>query len=263
MGKGLILFDIDGTLLHAPGAGRPAFAQAFKEAFGWGQTADHINFYGATDLNVFRQICAERDVESTPAMEKAFFERLAPALEARLKERPPILFPNVENILKTLHDPPRPSLCSGHPSRGGELLNSPPSEGCSRPLQESRDGVGCSWKLGLVTGNIEATAWMKLRYVGIDHYFSFGGFSCNHADRAEIARLALKASGVENPGKVFLIGDTPNDINAAKANRFVSIAVATGGFDFQTLEKAGADFVFEDLTDTDRLLSILENGVME
>lgn len=224
MGKGLILFDIDGTLLHAAGAGRPAFAQAFKEAFGWEQTADHINFYGATDLNVFRQICTERGVESTPAMEKAFFERLAPALEARLKERPPTLFPNVGNFL----------------------------------AEVSRD-----WKLGLVTGNIEATAWMKLRYAGIDQYFSFGGFSCNHADRAEIARLALKASGVENPEKVFLIGDTPNDINAAKANGFISIAVATGGFDFQTLENAGADFVVQDLTDTDRLLSILENGVME
>lgn len=218
MGKGLILFDIDGTLLHAPGAGRPAFAQAFKEAFGWEQTTDHINFYGATDLNVFRQICAERGVESTPAMEKAFFERLAPALEERLKERPPILFPNV-----------------------GKFLSE----------------VSRYWKLGLVTGNIEATAWMKLRYAGIDQYFSFGGFSCNHADRAEIARNALKASGIENPDKVFLIGDTPNDINAAKANGFVSIAVATGGFDFQTLEKAGADFVFDDLTDTEGLLSIL------
>ena len=72
MGKGLILFDIDGTLLHAPG-GRAAFAQAFEEAFGWEQGVEHINFYGATDLNVFRGICVERGVESTPDMERAFF----------------------------------------------------------------------------------------------------------------------------------------------------------------------------------------------
>jgi len=224
MGKGLILFDIDGTLLHAPGAGRVAFAQAFKEAFGWEQTVEHINFYGATDLNVFRGICIERGIESTPDMERAFFERLAPALEARLKERPPILFPNIGII-----------------------------------LQE----VSKIWKLGLVTGNIEATAWMKLRSAGIDRYFSFGGFGCTHADRAEIARQALKNSGVEHPEKVFLIGDTPSDINAAKVNGFISIAVATGGFDFQTLEKSGADFVFEDLTDSDRLLSILGSGMVE
>jgi phosphoglycolate phosphatase len=218
MGKGLILFDIDGTLLHAPGAGRAAFTQAFKEAFGWDQTVEHINFYGATDLNVFRGICIERGVGSTPDMERAFFERLAPALETRLAERPPILFPNIGKLLEIL----------------------------------SRD-----WKLGLVTGNIETTAWMKLRYAGIDRYFSFGGFGCTHADRAEIARQALKATGGEHPEKVFLIGDTPSDIRAAKVNGFAAIAVATGGFDVQTLEKSGADFVFQDLTDTDRLLSIL------
>ncbi len=223
MGKGLILFDIDGTLLHAPG-GRAAFAQAFKEAFGWEQGVEHINFYGATDLNVFRGICVERGVESTPDMERAFFERLAPALETRLAERPPTLFPNVENVLRA---------------------------------------VSVDWKLGLVTGNIEATAWAKLHHAGIAHYFDFGGFGCTHADRAEIARQALKASGVERPGKVFLIGDTPNDINAAKVNGFIAIAVATGGFDSAALEKAGADFVFENLTDTERLLSILESGMVE
>jgi phosphoglycolate phosphatase-like HAD superfamily hydrolase len=217
MGKGLILFDIDGTLLHAPG-GRAAFAQAFKEAFDWEQGVEHINFYGATDLNVFRGICVERGVEPTADMERAFFERLAPALNSRLAENPPTLFPNVGNILELL-------------SKG--------------------------WKLGIVTGNIEAIAWAKLHHAEIAHYFDFGGFGCTHADRAEIARQALKASGVKHPEKVFLIGDTPSDISAAKVNGFISIAVATGGFDFQTLEKSGADFVLEDLTDTDRLLSIL------
>lgn len=219
MGKGLILFDIDGTLLHAPGAGRAAFAQAFKEAFGWEQTVEHINFYGATDLNVFRGICVERGIESTPAMERAFFERLALALETRLAECPPVLFPNVENILREV----------------------------------SKD-----WNLGIVTGNIEATAWAKLHHAGIAHYFSFGGFGCTHADRAEIARQALKASDVERPEKVFLIGDTPSDVNAAKVNGFTAIAVATGGFDCQELEKAGADFVFKDMTDDEGLLAVLE-----
>jgi phosphoglycolate phosphatase-like HAD superfamily hydrolase len=218
MQKGVILFDIDGTLLRAPGAGRPAFAQAFREAFGWEQTVEHINFFGATDLNVLRGICRERGVEPTEAMERAFFERLAPALEVRLAQRPPELFPNVGNLL--------------------EILSK-------------------EWKLGLVTGNIEATAWAKLRYAGIDRYFTFGGFSCRHADRAEIARLALQAAGITRPAKGILIGDTPNDILAAKANGLVSVAVATGGFDFQALEAAGADFVFEDFSDTERVLAAL------
>lgn len=219
MGKGLILFDIDGTLLHAPGAGRVAFARAFKAAFDWEQGVEHVNFYGATDLNVFRQICRERGTESTPAMEQAFFKHLVPALEERLTARPPVLFPNVENILREL---------------------------------------SADWKLGLVTGNIEANAWAKLRHAGIAEYFSFGGFGCTHADRAEIARQALKASGVEHPAKVFLIGDTPSDVNAAKVNGFTAIAVATGGFDSAALQKSGADFVFENLTDTERVMDVLE-----
>lgn len=221
MKKGLILFDIDGTLLHAPGAGRAAFAQAFKEAFDWEQEVEHVNFYGATDLNVFRTICIERGVESTADMERAFFDRLAPALEARLAERTPVIFPNVVTILEEV----------------------------------SRD-----WKLGLVTGNIEATAWAKLRYAGLDRFFSFGGFGCTHADRAEIARNALAKSGISRPVPGFLVGDTPSDIYAARANGLISIAVATGGFDVQSLEKAGADVVFSDLTDTARVLTVFERS---
>jgi phosphoglycolate phosphatase-like HAD superfamily hydrolase len=152
-------------------------------------------------------------------MERAFFERLAPALESRLADRPPTLFPNVENVLRE---------------------------------------VSKHWKLGLVTGNIETTAWAKLHHAGIARYFDFGGFGCTHADRAEIARQALKASGVEHPAKVFLIGDTPSDVNAAKVNGFTAIAVATGGFDSAALQKSGADFVFENLTDTERVMDVLE-----
>jgi phosphoglycolate phosphatase len=218
MEKCVILFDIDGTLLHAPG-GRAAFAQAFKEAFGWEQSVEHINFYGETDLNVFRRICRERGVDSTPEMESDFFKRLAPALDRRLAETPPTLHPNVGSLLARL---------------------------------------SAERRMGLVTGNIEATAWMKLRRAGIDHYFSFGGFGCGHADRAEIARQAINASGVESPQQVFLVGDTPSDIRAARVNGFVSIAVATGGFDVRSLEDAGADFVFEDLSDTQRILAVLE-----
>ena len=217
-----IFFDIDGTLLHAPGAGRAAFAQAFDEAFGWEQGVEHINFYGATDLNVFRQICRERGVEATGNMERAFFDRLAPALEVRLAARPPVLCPGVVPVLER--------LLSG-------------------------------WNLGVVTGNIEATAWAKLRHAGIDRYFRCGGFGCGHADRIQIARRALEHAGF--PAHAALIGDTPSDIAAAQANGMTAIAVATGGFSAVELRTAGADFVLDDLTEPGRLVSILENGGVE
>lgn len=214
-----IFFDIDGTLLYARGAGREAFRLAFAEALGWDQGVENINFNGATDLDVFRRIAADRGEVSTSEMEAAFFERLGHHLDLRLAMTPPEIFPNIGKIVP---------LLSNH------------------------------WKLGIVTGNIEATARHKLRHAGLLHYFDLRGFGCgcDHPDRVEIARIALERAG--NPQCSVLIGDTPKDVNAANVNGMVSIAVATGAFDVQTLEKTGADYVFEDLSDTERVLAVLE-----
>jgi phosphoglycolate phosphatase-like HAD superfamily hydrolase len=217
--RGWVFFDIDGTLLYARGVGREAFRQAFDEALGWDQGVEHVNFYGATDLDVFRTLCAERGEESTPKMERAFFDRLAPALDQGLARTPPELFPNVERVLQEL---------SG------------------------------KWSLGIVTGNIEETARSKLKHAGLLDYFDPDGFGCGcaHADRNEIARRVLKRVG--SPERSALIGDTPKDIQAAHINGMTAIAVATGGFTAPELEQAGADFVFPDLEDMSKLLLILE-----
>jgi phosphoglycolate phosphatase len=214
-----IFFDIDGTLLYARGAGRKAFRQAFDEALGWDQGVEHINFYGATDLDVFRRIATDRGEVSTPEMERSFFDRLGATLETHLAETPPELFPNVKHIVSELAK---------------------------------------RWDLGIVTGNIEATAKAKLKYAGLLDYFEPQGFGCgcDHPDRVEIARLALERAG--NPKGSVLIGDTPKDVLAANENGMVSIAVATGVFDAPTLKSAGADYVFEDLTDADRLFRTLD-----
>jgi phosphoglycolate phosphatase-like HAD superfamily hydrolase len=216
---GWVFFDIDGTLLYARGAGRKAFRQAFEEALGWDQGVEHINFYGATDLDVFRRICADRGEPSTPEMEKSFFERLGARLGEHLEQTPPELFPNIGKIVPEL---------SNH------------------------------WKLGIVTGNIEATARLKLQHGGLLDYFDPTGFGCgcDHPDRVEIARLALQRAG--NPKRAVLIGDTPRDVEAAKKNGMVSIAVATGIFDAEALKKAGADYVFEDLSDGEKLFAVLD-----
>lgn len=243
-----IFFDIDGTLLYARGAGRKAFRQAFEEALGWDQGVEHINFYGATDLDVFRRIAAERGEISTPEMEAAFFERLGARLEEHLAETPPELFPNIGKIIP---------LISNHWKQA-----EPAPQNFSKDWEKNNrpDAIGSNhWNLGIVTGNIEATAKSKLKYAGLLDYFDLNGFGCgcDHPDRVEIARIALERAG--NPERTVLIGDTPRDVEAAQANGMVSIAVATGIFDFQTLEKTGADHVFEDLTDTKRLMDILES----
>ena len=244
--RGWIFFDIDGTLLYARGSGREAFRQAFDEALGWEQSVEHINFHGATDLDVFRKICAERGEESTLEMEKAFFERLAPALDEQMKKNRVEVFPNIGKILPLLSATAlqySASRSSDHPF--------------SSEVKNSKHPGSSGWKLGIVTGNIEATAKLKLKHAGLLEFFDERGFGCgcDHENRVEIARHAWERAG--KPKRAVLIGDTPSDIRAAKENGMVSIAVATGGFDFQALEKTAADFIFEDLTDTDRLLSIL------
>ncbi|MBI9021057.1 MAG: HAD family hydrolase [Verrucomicrobia bacterium] len=248
--RGWIFFDIDGTLLYARGSGREAFRQAFDEALGWEQSVEHINFYGATDLDVFRKICAERGEISTPAMEKAFFERLAPALDEQMTKNKVEVFPNIGKILPLLSNDWKATALHDSASH-----TSDPS--AAKGWGNSRYPGSSGWKLGIVTGNIEATAKLKLKHAGLLKYFDERGFGCgcDHEDRVQIARHAWERAG--RPRRAVLIGDTPNDIRAAKANRMVAIAVATGGFNFQALEKAGADFVFEDFTDTERLLSIL------
>lgn len=218
-----VFFDIDGTLLYARGVGRNAFRQAFEEAFGWDQGVEHVNFYGATDLDVFRSLCAERGEDCTPAMEQAFFDALAPAIERGLAARAPDVFPNVGNLLARL---------------------------------SSR------WNLGVITGNIEPTARLKLKYAGLLEYFEPQGFGCgcDHADRIEIARRVLERTG--SPRRTALIGDTPRDVEAAKANGMLAVAVGTGGFTVSELEETDADFVFKNLTDTPAVLSVLTNGLM-
>ena len=81
---------------------------------------------------------------------------------------------------------------------------------------------------GLVTGNIEPGAFVKLRRFGLERAFRFGGYGSDTPERSEMVRLAVERSGARSGAPVVLIGDTPNDIRAARANGALSIAVATG-----------------------------------
>jgi len=212
----LLLFDIDGTLLDMHGAGRASFVRAFERAFGWKDDLRRIRFAGATDLDLLHRLIREHGREPTPADETAFFAQLPLELERALAEpdrTPARAFPGVVDLLER--------------------------------LGRRRDCV-----LGLVTGNIESCAWIKLRHLGLHAPFTLGAFGHEHGDRNEIARLALQRAERRHGGpfrRRFLIGDTPNDIRAARAIGAVSIAVATGGHPAAELQAAGADHVLEDL----------------
>lgn len=212
----LALLDIDGTLLDTRGAGRAAFARTVRAVFGWADDLSWVSFAGATDLDVLRRI-GERHGRSFDAEETdRFFERLAFELEAALQAAPPAVFPGVRELLAAL---------SAFP----EAL------------------------LGLVTGNTEACARIKLRHAGLHGHFMLGAFGHEHGDRVEIARLALRRAERHARGgrldPVVLIGDTPSDIAAARAIGARAVAVATGAYGAAALRAAGADLVVETLAD--------------
>lgn len=212
-----IFCDIDGTLLHAPRAGRSAFGDAFAEVFGRTIDIGHINFAGATDIRVLDQLLREQAIPFDPARQRSFFAALPRHLDCKLSEAPPVVFSGVAHFLER---------------------------------------VSRSWRLGLVTGNVRACAEAKLRHAGLLSYFDgVGGFGDDDGDRARMAALALKRAG--SPRQAFLLGDTPSDIAAARANGMVSVAVCNGQFDRLTLEQEGADLVVDSFDDAEHLFRAL------
>ena len=213
-----IFCDIDGTLLQAPGAGSSAFGDAFAEVFGIQVDMERINFAGATDIRVLGQLMREQDVPCDPVREQLFFERLPWFLDRNMVEAPPTVFPGVEIFLER---------------------------------------VSTHWNLGLVTGNIKACAAIKLRHAGIAQYFGgVGGFGDDDGDRNRMAALALERAG--HPERAFLLGDTPFDIEAARANGMVSVAVCNGQFDRATLVAEGADLVLDSFEEANELFQALD-----
>ena len=215
--RSLVLFDIDGTLLETHGAGRRCFERALEKAFGWGRDAAGIRFSGATDLDLLQQLARRRNHTLTDGEVEIFFGLLAELLIPELAAEPPHVYPGVRELLAHL---------SSHPDV----------------------------QLGLVTGNIETCARIKLEAAGLHGHFTLGAFGHEHADRRDIARLALQRLDPEGAGGPrFLIGDTPSDIAAAHAISAVAIAVATGIHEADKLREAGAHHVAHDLSDLAQL----------
>lgn len=209
-----VLFDIDGTLLITGGAGGVAWRRAFEELYAVEvDIAEHTDA-GMTDPEiaaiVFREAIGH---EGAPA------ER-AKAIGCYLKHLPDAVaesggyrvMPGVEELLDRLID------------RG--LL------------------------LGLVTGNIEAAAHIKLSRAGLNRFFSFGGYGSDSSDRTEVTKSALRrgelvSGGTLGDGACIAVGDTPRDVKAGHGASIEVVGVATGSYSVDELRAAGADWSLE------------------
>jgi len=219
----LILFDIDGTLIRGQGIGRLALERAFGEVFGV-PAENHpglrnVHMAGSTDPVIVEAM--GRALGLTP-------EALAPR-KAELEEA------YLRHLRVTVVESPMAASCPGV----AELL----------PRLRRHPEI----LLGLLTGNIEAGARIKLAAFDLDRFFPFGGFGGEGPERRDLAvlahRRARKEDGSDIPaGHVLVIGDTTADIEAGNVHGFLTVGVATGWSPAEKLEAAGADAVFRDLT---------------
>jgi phosphoglycolate phosphatase len=224
-----MLFDIDGTLIKTDGAGRRAMERGFREVFRVDAVSDEVArvpFAGRTDPLIFRDVAAAMGI-SLDRFEAAWSHLKTVYVEALASEMD------------------RPELA-------GQIL--PGVE----PLLASLDTME-NVHVGLLTGNIEAAARTKLAAFGLERYFSGGGFASDHPNRREIARLAhekiSRSTGITfGARQVVVIGDTEHDVDCARANGFVAVAVESGWSTREKLETAGPDLLLPDLSDTSLLL---------
>jgi len=212
----ILLFDIDGTLVSTGGAGAVAWRRAFEDLHGIPADIGQYTDAGMTDPDVgAKTFAAVLDREPTPL-------ELAQVVQRRLEHLP-------EAVAE---------------SEGYKVLPGVPE----RLRQLSRAGH----LLGLITGNGDGAAFIKLSRGDLMRWFSFGAYASAGIDRAGIVRQAVARGeamfGEDVPNtEIFVIGDTPLDIQAAHAVGCTAIGVATGHYDVDALREAGADHVLETL----------------
>jgi phosphoglycolate phosphatase len=201
----LVLFDIDGTLIHTNSAGVKAFDRVLETQFGVKGGTRGVKFSGRTDTGLVREIFSKQNIEPSKENFRVFFERYAFWLAQLLVDCKGDILPGVWRLIYEF-----------------QALPEPPT-------------------LGLLTGNIRLGAEIKLRFFNLWEFFHIGAFSDDHEDRRQIAAVAQERGGrLLNrtvPGdEVLVIGDTPLDVDCGRAIGAKILAVATGEFKVAELE---------------------------
>lgn len=228
----LLLFDIDGTLMHSGGAGKHAMVRASRAMFGPRFAWDGVNVAGHLDPLIFAEAAAHNRLPDPVRQHERFRKRYIPLLEEELEIRKDrvALTPGMSNLISLLR----------------------------RRAQAVGDVI-----LGLLTGNYSEAVPLKLASVGVDEaWFTITAFGDAAPTRPDLTRLAmlkyekLRGHGPD-PRRVIVIGDTPRDIDCAHAHGCVAFAVATGEYRVEQLQSAGADYVVEDFSDPAPLIALL------
>lgn len=213
----VLLFDIDGTLIHTRGAGRRALEEAMREAFPIPGPVADVPLHGRTDRAIGHDLFSLHAIESTEAnwarLKRAYLNQLP----RQLQTGPGEVLPGIRPLLQEL---------------------------------EPREDV----LLGLLTGNTAEGARIKLNHFDLDRHFAVGGYGDLHRDRNDVARVALQevertVGGPVDLQRVWVIGDTPADVACGRAIGARVLAVATGQHSLAELRQTAPDLALENLAD--------------
>ena len=211
----LVLFDIDGTLITAGGAGTRSMNFAFRELFGIEEAFRDISMAGKTDIEIIKEGLKMNGItyedRNVGKMKDMYLQFLATEIDNPQRR----LHPGIRTALEVLQN-------NGMP-------------------------------LGLLTGNLEQGAQIKLGACGIYHCFLDGAFGSDNEDRDMLLPIAIQkfsAKGFDfDLRECIIIGDTPRDVQCAKIHDAQCIAVATGPYSKEDLRHSGADMVLDSLED--------------
>ncbi len=224
----LILFDIDGTLLTARGAGSQALEKTIRQCYRIATLSVQLPLDGKTDLMIIREALSLAGAEG--AFEQGLSEEFLAVYDHHL----------TEELHRCDHFRVLPGVT--------RLLNR---------LDRSEDFLS-----GLATGNVAAGARRKLSKGNLLPFFQFGGFGCDNESRTEIVRAAVlrgqRILGSRFSGKSVVVGDTPRDILHAREAGVKTVGVATGSFELEQLKACSPDAVFPSLESTEEVLQTLE-----
>jgi phosphoglycolate phosphatase len=225
----LILFDVDGTLVDARGAGSRALLMTLEELYGRPFSRNGVHFAGRTDRAILGDLMVANglpEAEVETALDLVFWA-LPRLMQVETERTPSIAYPGVHDLLREL---------------------------------AGKDGL----VLGLLTGNMQATAHLKLASAGIDSSaFVVGAFGDESPDRNALPPIALGRAEalLGHPvSAAIVIGDTPADIECARSNGMCSLAVATGACSVAELEACHPDYLFPDLAAVGTILRVLTGG---
>jgi phosphoglycolate phosphatase len=212
----LILFDIDGTLIDSGGAGTRSLDLALKELFSIDKAFEGISMAGKTDTQIIREGLSKHRIPEDGSVENVIRSYLKHLKNEINNERKHVK-PGIYETLDKL-----------------------------MPLQDTG--------LGLLTGNLEQGARIKLRPFGLNEYFPSGAFGSDDEDRNNLLPIAVSRFEGLSRMKIemhdcVIVGDTPRDVECAHIYGAACIGVATGPYAADDLIKAGADYVLEDLSD--------------